>query len=163
MWTSKTLIQFSDRLSFIVKNRRRKNKFYCQSRWVKPISLHCCWRPDAAAGQMWCSCWTDTLQPITVAVTGPDSNEFLPAALGFSLLCRSQKAAWTYLLKREVTRQLSVQQINKRNRDLITGHATLGSVALRFVVQTTFKLLPHEQAWTVLNLKWFGGGIQIIF
>lgn len=45
-----------------------------------------------------------------------------------------------------VARQLSVQQIHERNRDLITGHATLGSVALRSVVQTAFQLLPHEQA-----------------
>lgn len=45
-----------------------------------------------------------------------------------------------------VARQLSVQQIHERNKDLITGHTTLGSVALRSVVQRAFQLLPHEQA-----------------
>lgn len=98
------------------------------------ISLRGHWNQPAWLLQAWCSRCMDPLQPIAVAVSGPDSNAFLPVGPGFSPFCGSQKAAWTYLLKSEAARQPSVRQTRNRNSNWITGHAALGSIAQRLVV-----------------------------
>lgn len=103
------------------------------------ISLHGCWGA-------WMGLCTDLLQPIMELPVVPTQTGFCQLLQGFLLPADGKRQCETPAEIRSGKTALCSHQIHTRNSNLITGHAALGSIARRLVVQKTLTLLPHEQA-----------------